>query len=344
MSLVNYLIKRLLSLIPILIGVMVVAFILSRNMPGDPVTAYLGNTNFGDLETYLHLYNQIRHQLWLDRPIHIQFYRYVKDLFTGNWGYSVSVNKGQDVWSLILQRLPRTIDIAIFSMLIATFLGIKSGLISAKHRNKSYDTFSRTLALIGASTPVFFLGMLLQHYLGFQLRWFPATGFKNVAYTDPKNITGFRIIDALLSGEFYMVIDYSYHLILPVLCLSFVTIAGITRQSRSSMLEVLEQDYIRTARAKGCEEKDVYRIHALKNSLLPTTNVIGLNLAGLLSGAILTDITFGLRGIGKLLVDSILGSDYWVLNALVFVITIMFVLIMLAVDIVYSILDPRIRY
>ena len=165
-----------------------------------------------------------------------------------------------------------------------------------------------------------------------------------MAYTDPRGVIGFRIIDAMLSGEYFLIFDYLYHLALPVLCLAVITLTGITRHTRSSMLEVLEQDYIRTARAKGCEEKVVLKTHALKNSLIPTTTIIGLNLTELLAGTVLTEATFGLKGIGKLLVDSILEADYWVLNAMVFVIAIMFVLVNCAVDLSFAFLDPRIRY
>jgi len=282
--------------------------------------------------------------LWLDRPIILQYFKYLGDLFSGNWGFSVSIAHGADVWTLIMERLPRTIDIAIFSIIIASFLGAKSGVISATHRNKGRDTVIRGMALVGVSIPVFYLGVLLQFWLGYVVGWFPATGYKTRWYTNPPFVTGFRMIDSLISGQLYFVTDYLYHLVLPVFCLSFITLAGITRQSRSSMLEVLEQDYIRTARAKGCREKDVINVHAQRNSLIPTITVIGLNFAGLLSGAVLTETTFDLKGIGKLMVDAIRESEYWILNALVFVITIIFVTINLSIDVVYALLDPRIRY
>lgn len=338
MSLIKYVIKRIITMIPVLAGVLIVTFFLSREIPGDPVVAFLrGNT---DPETYYFYYRQ----LWLDRPLIIQFYKYIIDIFSGNWGYSVSIVMGKDVWSLIMLRLPRTIDIAIFSILIAGFLGIKTGVISAAHRNKPKDTILRGIALIGVSIPVFYLGLLLQYTLAYVIPIFPAVGFKNLAYRDPEFITGFRIIDALISGEFYLIIDYFYHLVLPVFCLSFVNLAGITRHTRSSMLEVLEQDFIRTARAKGCKEKEVINVHALKNSLIPTTTVIGLNFASLLGGSVLTEYTFGLKGIGQLLISAILQNDYWVINAIIFVTAIFFVCINLVVDISYGIFDPRIRY
>ncbi|MFX1391055.1 MAG: ABC transporter permease [Promethearchaeota archaeon] len=339
MSLLRYIIRRIFAMIPVILGVMTLTFILSRLMPGDPVLAYLP-LGRPDPE----LYERMRSMLWLDRPIIMQYFKYLGDLFSGNWGVSVSIAHGSNVWVLVTERIPRTVDIALFSIIIAAFLGTKTGLVSATNRNKPKDTLIRGFALLGVSIPVFYLGVLLQYWLAYIVRWFPATGYKTRYYTNPPFVTGFRIIDSLFSGQFYLITDYLYHLILPVFCLSFITLATITRQSRSNMLEVLEQDYIRTARAKGCPEKDVINIHAQKNSLIPTVTVIGLSFASLLSGAVLTETTFNLNGLGKLLIDSIYGVDYWVLNALVFVITIFFVIINLAIDVIYAIIDPRIRY
>ncbi|NVM37304.1 MAG: ABC transporter permease [Candidatus Lokiarchaeota archaeon] len=338
MSLIKFIIKRIIAIIPVLAGVLILTFFLSRMMPGDPVLGYLrgaGNPN---------LYRYYYHQLWLDRPIFVQFFKYISDVFSGNWGYSVSIMMGQDVWSLIMLRLPRTIDIAIFSILIAGFLGIKTGVLSAKYRNKPQDTILRFVALIGVSIPVFYMGVMLQYSLGYVIPIFPAVGFKNIEYSDPEFISGFRIIDAFLTGKIYIIFDYLYHLILPIFCLSFITLAGITRHTRSSMLEVLEQDFIRTARAKGCKEKDVIHKHALRNALIPTTTIIGLSMTELLAGTVLIEYTFSLKGIGQLLVNAIFVADYWVINALVFIISFIFVFINLVVDLLYAILDPRIRY
>ena len=339
MSMIRFIIRRMIAMIPVLFGTLTLVFVLSRLMPGDPILAYLPE---GKVD--MAMYNQMRHELGFDMPIYIQYFRYLGDLFVGNWGFSVSINRGQDVWSLIMQRLPRTVDISIFSLLIAAVLGIKTGVISAVHRNKYKDTILRGFALIGVAIPVFFMGMLLQFTVGYLIPIFPTTGFKTYEFPDPAFVTGFRMIDSVLAGEYYLIGDYLYHLILPVACLSFIVLAGITRQSRSSMLEVLEQDYVRTARAKGCKERDVINSHARKNSLIPTITVIGLSFAGLLSGAVLTETTFGLVGIGELLIASIRDVDYWVMNALVFVITIMFVAINLVTDVLYAILDPRIVY
>lgn len=342
MSMLKYLFKRVLAMIPVTFGVMTLTFILSRMMPGDPVLAMLEAA--GIAKPNPAQYNAMVKSLGLDLPIIIQYFKYIADLFTGNWGMSVSIARNQDVWALITQRLPLTIDLAIFSMIIAAVLGIKAGKISSTHRNKSSDTIVRSMALIGVAIPVFFLGMLLQFILGYIIPIFPTTGHKNFVYPDPQLVTGFYIIDSLISGEIYKIFDYLYHMILPVFCLSFITLAGITRQTRSSMLEVLEQDYVRTARAKGCKERDVVSTHALKNALIPTVTVIGLNFASLLTGAVLTESTFGLAGIGNLLINAIVLRDYWVLSAVVFLITLIFIVATLITDVLYGILDPRIRY
>ncbi len=344
MSLSKYILKRLLAAVPVIFGVMTLTFILSRFMPGDPVLAYLPE---GKIDWVL--YEQLKQSMGLNDPIIIQYFRYLGDIFVGNWGVSQSIARGMPVWDLIMLKLPRTADIAIFSIIIAAMVGIKTGIVSAAHRNKARDTIFRGITLIGVALPVFFLGMLLQYTLGYLIRiddvaLFPSTGFKTIIYTDPPHVTGFRIWDAILSGQFYMVSDYLYHLILPVFCLSFISLASIVRQTRSSMLEVLEQDYIRTARAKGCREKDVINTHAKKNAMIPVVTIVGLGFGSLLTGAVLTETTFGLAGMGQLLIDSIANSDYWVLNGLVFFFALVFIAINLITDVVYGILDPRIRY
>ena len=342
MSLSKYLLRRLIAIIPIVFGVMTLTFFLSRMMPGDPVLALLQSQGIPHPNEAVMAAK--RHELGLDLHIILQYFRYLGDLFTGNWGDSVSVATGVSVLELIGRRLPRTIDLALFSMVIASFIGIKVGVISATNRNKAKDTIFRGIALVGVAFPIFFLGMLLQFSLGYMVEIFPTVGIKTVAYPYPPTVTGFLLIDSILGGYFYLVGDYLQHLVLPVFCLSFVTLASIVRQSRSSMLEVLEQDYVRTARAKGCKEKDVINSHALKNSLIPTVTVIGLNFASLLTGAVLTETTFGIYGIGLTLVDAIEKSDYWVLNGVVFMMALIFVATTLITDILYGILDPRIRY
>ncbi len=338
MSLIKYIIRRVIISIPVIFGALSLVFIISKFMPGDPVYAYLPQ------QFTMEQYYAVRRWLGLDQPIIVQYFRYIMDVFTGNWGVSQRISPGQDVWSLVWERFPRTMELTIFAMLIASFLGIKTGVMAAKHRNKPKDTILRGTALVGVAIPVFWMGMLLQYFISYQLDLLPAIGFKTGWYSDPPQITGFRTIDSILSGQFFLTIDYLIHLILPVLCLSFITLASITRQTRSSMLEVLQQDYIRTARAKGCEEKVVIKKHALKNALIPTTTIIGLNIGFLLGGAMLTEVTFSLHGMGELLLNAIMRYDYYVINAVMFLMVLIFIIINLFMDVLYGILDPRIRY
>ncbi|TFF97071.1 MAG: ABC transporter permease [Promethearchaeota archaeon] len=338
MSMIKYIFRRILAAIPVLFGILTLTFILSRFMPGDPVLATLPERF--NTEQYAAAYNA----LGLNKPIWDQYFIYLFDLFRGNWGQTYSLGRGKDVWIVILSRFPRTFDIAIISIIIASIIGLKTGVIAAKHRNKTRDTLFRGFALIGVSIPVFWLGLILQYIFGYQLGLLPATGYKTSGIGDPPLITTNRFIDSLISGKWYLAFDYIEHLILPVICLTFITIASITRQSRSSMLEVLEQDYIRTARAKGAKERDVVNTHAQKNALIPVATVIGLNFGGLLSGAILTETTFNLNGLGDALLTAIVNTDYWLLNGIVFLITIIFLTINLTLDILYAALDPRIRY
>jgi peptide/nickel transport system permease protein len=311
-------------------------------MSGDPVIQLvLQAQNYKpQYAVYLKLYNQ----LGLNQPLHMQYLKYLRDIFTGNWGVSIYYARDSNVWDVIMFRLPKTIDLALFSMVIATFLGIKIGIISAKHRNKIRDTILRSFGIIGVAFPVFVLGMFFQYYLGYKVPIFPRAYYKNIEFTDPPLVSGFYMIDALLAGQYYKILDYLYHLILPVFCLTFVSLAGIVRHTRSSMLEVLQQDYIRTARAKGCKEKTIIHKHALKNSLYPTITVIGLNFATLLSGAVILESTFGLPGLGSLIVDATLKRDYWLLNSCMVVIAFIYVFSTLIIDLLYCIIDPRIRY
>ncbi|MFW9999486.1 MAG: ABC transporter permease [Candidatus Hodarchaeota archaeon] len=338
MSMLSYIMKRLLTLIPVLFGVLTITFILSKLMPGDPVQALLPIQH--TMDQYWAMYRY----LGLDKPLIVQYFRYLADLFTGNWGASFAINRGVPVWDLIWERFPRTIELSVFSILIAAFIGVRTGVVAAKHRNKWQDTTFRGIALLGVSIPVFWLGMMLQYVFAYQLNWLPSGGFKTMKYGDPPIITNFRLIDSLITGKFYITIDYLLHLILPVFCLAFITLASITRQTRSSMLEVLQQDYIRTARAKGCKEKEVLHTHALKNALIPTVTIIGLNFGGLLGGAILTETTFTMAGVGQLLVAAINLRDIYLINGLVFFSALLFVIINLIVDLIYGIIDPRIRY
>jgi peptide/nickel transport system permease protein len=338
MTFLKYVARRLLQMIPIVFGVLTLTFFLSRFIPGDPVYAYL------PLDHTREQYLTMRSILGLDRPIIEQYFNYLIDVFTGDWGISSQISPETPVWEIIWDRFPRTIDLTVISVLIASYIGIKTGKISAVNRNKWKDTSLRGIALVGVSVPVFWLGMIFRYIFSEQLGILPGSNFKTGYYPDFPFFIGFRIIDSLISGQIYLTIDYLEHLILPVACLSLITLASIVRQTRSSMLEVLEQDYIRTARAKGCKEKEVINKHALKNALIPTVTTIGLNFGALLGGAVLTETTFNFHGVGELVINAIREYDYYVLNAVIFFIALLFLLINLITDLLYGYIDPRIKY
>jgi len=345
MSLLKYTIRRLISLIPILIGVLFLSYVLTRQMEGNPYQYRLSDSaRQSEIEWY---WRQVE-LLGLDKNPVEQFFIYLGNLFLGKWGESISLNQGEPVWDLIMESFPKTVEITVLSVLFSAIVGIIAGIISSVHRNTPRDTIIRLIALMGVAIPVFWLGIMLQYIFSYKfdswVGWsLPGTLYNNPGQS-PRIITRLRLLDCLLTGRFDLFWDTVRHLILPVFCLSFISIAGITRQSRSSMLEVLELDYIRTARAKGCKERAVINKHAFRNAMIPTITIIGLNFAGLLGGAVLTEHTFNLHGMGVLTLQSINGRDYFVINACVFMITIVFVLVNLITDIIYGIADPRIRF
>ncbi len=355
MSLIKYIIRRLIIMIPILFGVLLITFVLTHMMPGNPYLTFV--THGADSEIYA--YEQQVERLGLNKPIWEQFLIYLGTLFSGDWGNSISLARDKPVWEMIAPRFGRTLEITIISVFLSSIIGLRVGVISSTHRNKTSDTVIRFIALIGVAVPIFWLGMLLQYFFGYQLDlilgedFIPVFGYKAPGAQNPIVFTSLRTVDCIIS----MIVDpvnltvYSdlfwdtiLHLILPVFCLTFVTVAGITRQTRSSMLETLELDYIRTARAKGCQEKTVINSHALRNALIPTVTIIGMNFGYLLSGAVLTETTFNLKGMGNLTMQAIAAIDYNVITASVFLTTFLFIVVNLITDIIYGIIDPRIRF
>ena len=341
MSLVKYTLRRILALIPILFGVLFITFIMTRIMPGNPFMLLVGEHV---TDSQLAAIAAAEERYGLNEPIIVQLWMYIQRLFTGDWGVSLVYSKGTPVWELIIGVFPKTAEIAILSVGIATFVGIKAGITSAVNRNKRKDTFIRFFALMGVAIPVFWLGMILQYIFGYVLDILPTTNYFAPSMHPVEKITHLRLIDTLILGDFEAFWDTVLHLIMPVFCLSYIYLASITRQTRSSMLEVLELDYVRTARAKGCREKDVINKHAFRNALIPVVTVVGLGFAGLLGGAVLTESTFNLNAMGRLTIDAINSIDYDIINASIFISTIILVSANLIIDLIYGIVDPRIRY
>ena len=339
----EYVLRRLFLLVFVLIGVTIIIFFLSQVLL-DPLALYLTDKTREEaipaLIAYYHLHD----------PWPIRYAVYVGNLLKGDWGYSRSMS--EPVFTALAQRFPATLELTIAAMLWTLVVGIPAGIVSALKNNKIPDHISRLVALTGVSTPVFWLGLILQlvffYYLALLgLPHLPSNGLMDttLALDHPvTTITGMPVLDTLLTGNWVMFADSLAHLILPSFALAFVSLGVVMRIMRSSMLEVLRQDYIILARSKGLSERVVIYKHALKNAMIPTTTVVGLAIAGLLAGAPLTETVFGWPGMGRLAVDAISRNDAPLIMGFTLVAALMLVLANLAVDILYGYLDPRIKY
>ncbi len=331
----RYILRQLILLVPVLIGIMTAVFILFQLIPGDPAVAMAGE-RVGDEEL-----DRIRHELGLDRPLPIQYAYFIKAAFTFDFGDSVRTR--QPVTGELRQFFGATLELSLAALLIALAVGIPVGVIAATNRNTLLDYGTMFFALVGISTPVFWAGIVLIYLVSFRLGLFPIGGIINNRL-DLEHITYGYVTDSLLTGNWPALRSSLHHLVLPAFVLSTIPMAIIARMTRSTMLEVLGQDYLRTARAKGVRERLVITRHALKNALIPVVTVIGLQFGGLLSGAFLTETVFGRPGIGRYVVTAIGARDYPAIQGTVVVVAVFFVLINVVIDVLYAFLDPRIHY
>ncbi len=347
----RYVIRRLISLLPTLLGVTFVIFMFQRLIPGDPAVAMLGEHAAEENV------ERIREQLGLNRPIFLdrdalaegdlraffdsQYIRYLGRLIRLDLGSSI--HRRIPVAETLASRFPATVELALLSMVIAVLIGIPVGIASATRRNSLLDSASMIGSLIGVSMPIFWLGLMEIMLFAVFLQWLPAGGRIDLS-TDVKTITHLIVVDSLLTGNVEAFIDAMKHLAMPTIALSTIPMAIIARMTRSSMLDVLQEDYIRTATAKGLKERVVLFRHALKNAFLPVITIIGLQTGSLLAGAVLTETIFSWPGIGKWIYDAILGRDYPIVQGGTLLIAIIFVFFNLLVDVSYALLDPRIRY
>lgn len=318
----------------IVAGVSVVVFLMLRMIPGDPARLLLGEFASPAELTAL------RQQMGLDQPLPLQYTMFVKKMLTGDFGNSVRT--GTPVINEIFVRLPATVELALAGMLVATFFGILAGVLSSVFRNTLIDYCAMAGALIGVSVPVFWLGLMMIYVFAVELRVLPMMGRIDLGL-DVTFRSGLLLLDTLLDRNPAAFKSALQHLILPAVALSTIPMAIIARITRSSMLEVLNQDYIRTARAKGMEERVVILRHALGNAFLPVITVLGINMGILLGGAVLTETIFSWPGLGRYVVDSLMGRDYNAVQACILIFAVMMALINLAVDLIYGLLDPRIR-
>jgi peptide/nickel transport system permease protein len=331
----RYVIRRLVLVVPTLIGILTLVFILLQAIPGDPAIALAGDKASADqLE-------KIRTAYGLDRPLPIQYAEFVKAAVTLDFGRSLRTH--QPVGQELRQFFGATIELSFAALLIALIVGIPLGVIAATRRHTTADYGSMIFALLGLSTPVYWSGIVGIYLLSFRLGLFPIAGIMD-SDIELRHITYGYVTDSLLTRNWAAFRSSVHHLMLPAFVLSTIPMAIIARMARSSMLEILQMDYLRTARAKGLAERSVILRHALKNALIPVVTVIGLQFGGLLSGAFLTETVFARPGIGRYVVTAIGARDYPVIQATVLVVAVLFVLINLIVDLIYVFLDPRIHY
>ncbi len=356
---IGYITRRVLVSIPVLFGILLVTFVLARLIPGDPCKAILGE------KATQEVCERFKRQHGLDRPIYIQFGLSAGRVLQGDFGNSIRFSR--PVSQILVERLPMTIELAIGGLILAILIGVPLGIISAMRHNTGVDVATMIVANVGISMPVFWLGLMLAYVFALMLKgtvfWLPPSGRLSAGLTSTpffevwgwvvvagtakakmlEFIANHFILNSLITGDWKVLNDAVRHLILPVVALSTIPMAIIARMTRSSLLEVLGRDYVRTARAKGAKERQVVARHALRNALLPVVTILGLQMGALLGGAVLTETVFGLAGVGRMLFEAITARDYPIIQAFTVVIAVAYMVINLIVDVSYGFLDPRIR-
>lgn len=314
----TYIFRRLLSVIPVMLIITFATFVLMQMLPGGPLAAYENNPEISQADI-----ERLRHEMGLDRPIHVQYASWLKNILKGDWGYSFTTKR--PVITEIWERLPNTIYLTGVSLLVALIIAIPAGIISATRQYSIFDHIATTLTYVGRSMPVYYSGLLLIIIFSIWLRWFPSGGMHSL-------------------GKEFSLIDSLKHLFLPMLSLSTLIAAKYVRFLRTSMLEVIHQDYVRTAAAKGLHERTIIYKHAFRNAAIPLVTVVAIDLPVLFAGALFTETVYSWPGMGRLFVDAATRFDYSIVMGIVAAIAFLVVISNLLADIVYAILDPRITY
>ena len=331
----RFFLNKIALIVPTLIGITICAFGFVRLLPGDPILALAGEHGVTPER-----YEQLKVQFGFDRPIWQQYFKYVGDILHGDFGTSIETHR--PVIQEFLTLFPATVELSLCAIIFAIVLGIPVGIFAATRRGTIIDQGLMGTALIGYSMPIFWWGLLLIIFFSGMLHWTPVSGRMDVRFFF-KPVTGLMLIDSLLSGQKGAFQSAVSHLILPTIVLGTIPLAVIARQTRSAMLEVLGEDYVRTARAKGLSPSRVVGLHALRNALIPVVTTIGLQVGTLLAGAILTETIFAWPGIGKWMVDSIFKRDYVVVQSGLLLIALIVMAVNLIVDVLYAVINPRIR-
>jgi len=331
----RFVVRRLVLLVPILLGLSILVFMWIRALPGGPADALLGERATAATRA------QIEHRYGLDKPITTQYWSYLKTTAQGDLG--VSIASRRSVRSEIGQRFPATVQLALAAMIVAMGVGIPLGFFAAKWHGSWFDHLSLFISLIGISIPIFFLAVILKYVFAVKFGLLPSIGQVS-SLTELKHPTNIYFLDAILTGNWSALWDVIKHLILPAVALGSIPLAIVARITRAAVLDVQNEDYVRTARAKGLSPGIVDRRHVMRNAMLPISTIVGLQAGLLLSGAVLTETVFAYPGIGSWITNAIFNRDYPVIQGGVLFLAVVFVLVNLMVDISYAILNPRIRY
>jgi len=332
----SFIFKRLALIVPTFLGITLLVFGLIRLIPGDPVEAMSGERGMTQER-----YERLVHEFGLDRPLYVQYGEYVWKALHADLGQSIKTR--EPVFAEFIDRFPATLELSIVAMLFALIIGIPAGIVAAVRRNTIADYSVMGASLTGYSMPIFWWGLLLILFFSVNLGWTPVAGRIAIEY-DVTKVTGFMLIDSLLSSDAGAFKSAVRHLILPAIVLGTIPLAVIARMTRSSMLEVLREDYVRTARAKGASTFRVVGIHALRNALIPVVTTIGLQVGTLMAGAVLTENTFAWPGVGKWLVEAIHQRDYPIVQGGILMTATLIIVVNLIVDVLYGAINPRIRH
>lgn len=335
-SMAHFLARRLLLQFLVFAGVLVLTFLISHTVPGDPALLRAGPRASAEIIA------KIRQDMGLDRPLPVQLWVYVRDLLRGDLGTSILTQR--PVVQDIIDHFPATFELTTASLLVVIVVGIPLGVLSAVQKDRLPDHISRVIAISGVSLPVFWLGLVLIYVFFVRLGWLPGTGRLDMGVEPPAAVTGLYVVDALATRNWEALGSALRHLFLPVLLLSYVSLAPVVRMVRSSMLEILGQDYIRTARAKGLAERHIIYRHALRNALIPTLTIVGLSYGTLLQGAVVTETIFAWPGMAYYAVGSMTYLDYPAVVGITLVSALIYSSVNLIVDLLYGVVDPRIRY
>ena len=332
----RFILRRMLQMVGVVVVLSLLVFLWLRSLPGGTVSAILGEKATPARRAAL------EKALGLDQPVYVQYWQFAKRALHGDFGASTKVLPGTDAFDLFMQRFPATIELSVVAIVLAVGLGIPLGYMAARRRDSLFDNTSIVGSLIGVAVPVFFLAFLLKYWFAIKLHWLPVSG-RQTANLDATHPTGFFVLDGLLTREYDASWDAIKHLILPSLALATIPFAVIFRITRASVLEVLDEDYVRTAESKGLTNSTIRGRHVLRNALLPVVTTIGLQTGGLLVGAILTERVFNFGGIGDTVAQAFEERDYGVLQVCILMAAVTFVVVNLLVDIAYAVIDPRVR-